>query len=107
MAPVSSIEVSKDPPDIESLLALNPRTKPFVNVVPTVVTKKVKKHWKRNEDKNEKLNNCGYVKAKLIQTVNGLIFSIKGHVTHFSRTLTTSSIQRYQRGLLCVKPQDA
>ena len=31
----------------------------YVNVVPTVVTKKVKKHWKRNEDKNEKLTNCG------------------------------------------------
>ena len=32
---------------------------PYVNVVPTVVTKKAKKHWKRNEDKNEKLSNCG------------------------------------------------
>ena len=61
MPPVESgnFEVSKDTPDIESLLALQPKIKPFVNVVPTVVTKKVKKHWKRNEDKNEKLNNCG------------------------------------------------
>ena len=48
-----------DPPDIENLLALNPRIKPFVNVVPTTVTKKVKKLWKRNDDKNEKLTNCG------------------------------------------------
>jgi len=60
MPPVStSYEVSRDPPDIENLLALNPKTKSYVNVVPTVVTKKVKKHWKRNEDKNEKLTNCG------------------------------------------------
>jgi len=48
-----------DPPDIENLLALNPRIKSVVNVVPTVVTKKVKKKWKRNDDKNEKLANCG------------------------------------------------
>ncbi len=59
MAPIANGEVSKDPPDIESLMALQPKTRPYVNVVPTAVTKKVKKHWKRNEDKNEKLNNCG------------------------------------------------
>ena len=57
MAPVGQLTV--DPPDIENLLALNPRIKPFANVVPTTVTKKVKKHWKRNDDKNEKLKSCG------------------------------------------------
>ena len=67
MAPVSAenvkspISLTRDPPDIENLLALQPKIKPYVNVVPTVTTKKVKKHWKRNEDKNEKLKNCGYV----------------------------------------------
>ena len=61
MPPVSKAQLTQDPPDIENLLALNPKIKPYVNVVPTVVTKKVKKHWKRNEDKNEKLTNCGYV----------------------------------------------
>ena len=65
MAPVSAetvkttISLTRDPPDIESLLALQPKIKPYVNVVPTVTTKKVKKHWKRNADKNEKLKNCG------------------------------------------------
>lgn len=53
------VEVSKDPPDIESLLSLNPRTKPFANAVPSVVTKKAKKHWKRNADKAENLAACG------------------------------------------------
>ncbi len=52
--------LTRDPPDIESLLSLNPRTKPFANAVPSVVTKKNKKHWKRNDDKEKNLTNCGY-----------------------------------------------
>jgi len=55
MAP-AKIKVSQEPPDIENLLFLNPRIKPFTNAVPSVVTKKAKKHWKRNEDKAENLN---------------------------------------------------
>ena len=42
-----------------SQLALNPRTKEFANAVPSVATKKNKKHWKRNDDKEKNLNNCG------------------------------------------------
>ena len=45
--------LTKDPPDIENLLALNPRVKSYANAVPTVLTKKNKKHWKRNADKSE------------------------------------------------------
>ena len=45
--------LTKDPPDIENLLALNPRVKSHANAVPTVVTKKNKKHWKRNTDKSD------------------------------------------------------
>ena len=58
MAPVEEVRVSHDTPDIENLLSLNPRTKPFANAVPSVVTKKVKKHWKRNADKSENVA-CG------------------------------------------------
>jgi len=47
--------VSIDPPDIENLLNLNPKIKPYANAVPSAVTKKAKKHWKRNEDKAESL----------------------------------------------------
>jgi hypothetical protein len=66
MAPISSangeVVVSKDPPDIENLLALNPRIKPWANAVPSVVTKKAKKHWKRNADKSENVETgCGKV----------------------------------------------
>ncbi len=61
MAPVdTNAPLTKDTPDIEDLLLLNPRTKPYANAVPSVVTKRVKKHFKRNDDKNEKLSNCGY-----------------------------------------------
>jgi dihydropyrimidine dehydrogenase (NADP+) len=59
MGPVSEKNLSHDPKDIEDLLALNPRVKTFANAVPTVVTKKAKKHWKRNSDKEEKLKSCG------------------------------------------------
>jgi len=52
--------VSQEPVDIENLLKLNPRIKPHANAVPSIVTKKVKKHWKRNDDKSENLscNSC-------------------------------------------------
>ncbi|XP_058064202.1 LOW QUALITY PROTEIN: dihydropyrimidine dehydrogenase [NADP(+)] [Anopheles bellator] len=43
---------SKDLPDIESLLALNPRVKTSGSLVPTAVTKSLKKHWKRNGDRS-------------------------------------------------------
>ena len=39
--PPSGGWVSKDTPDIENLLALNPRTKPYANAVPSAITKKV------------------------------------------------------------------
>lgn len=43
--------LTKDVPDIENLLALNPRVRQSARVVPSVVTKEEKKHWKRNQDK--------------------------------------------------------
>ena len=53
---------TKDPPDIENLLALNPRVTNYANAVPTVLTKKNKKHWKRNADKSEAVtSSCKYV----------------------------------------------
>ena len=35
------MKVSREPPDIENLMKLNPRIKPFTNAVPSAVTKKV------------------------------------------------------------------
>ncbi|XP_012922656.1 dihydropyrimidine dehydrogenase [NADP(+)] isoform X3 [Heterocephalus glaber] len=57
MAPV----LSKDAPDIENILALNPRTQAHATLHSTLAKKLDKKHWKRNPDKNcfncEKLEN--------------------------------------------------
>ncbi|CAG7836839.1 unnamed protein product [Allacma fusca] len=49
--------ISKDVADIESILALNPKIKPFASLVPSAETKKNKAHWKRNADK--KCSSCG------------------------------------------------
>lgn len=53
--------LSKDPLDIENILALNPRTAMHATLHSTAVKKQVKKQWKRNPDKScsncEKLEN--------------------------------------------------
>uniref|UniRef100_A0A1A9WDB6 Dihydropyrimidine dehydrogenase [NADP(+)] n=1 Tax=Glossina brevipalpis TaxID=37001 RepID=A0A1A9WDB6_9MUSC len=46
----SHILLSKELPDIENLLNLNPRVKTQCTVIPTAVTKINKKLWKRNDD---------------------------------------------------------
>uniref|UniRef100_A0A671UTR8 Dihydropyrimidine dehydrogenase [NADP(+)] n=1 Tax=Sparus aurata TaxID=8175 RepID=A0A671UTR8_SPAAU len=43
--------LSKDPPDIENILALNPRVKTHAQIMSTANKKKEKKHWKRNPDR--------------------------------------------------------
>ncbi|VDL69277.1 unnamed protein product [Nippostrongylus brasiliensis] len=43
--------LSKDTPDIEALLALNPKVNRLAKAVPSYETKKNKHHWKRNADK--------------------------------------------------------
>uniref|UniRef100_A0A914BUW6 Dihydropyrimidine dehydrogenase [NADP(+)] n=2 Tax=Acrobeloides nanus TaxID=290746 RepID=A0A914BUW6_9BILA len=42
---------SQDPPDIEAILALNPRVNTTAKLRPTIETKKGKLNWKRNADK--------------------------------------------------------
>lgn len=42
--------LSKEIPDIENLLSLNPRVKSKCSLVPTSKTKIIKKQWKRNSD---------------------------------------------------------
>ncbi|XP_069686941.1 dihydropyrimidine dehydrogenase [NADP(+)] isoform X1 [Periplaneta americana] len=49
--------LSKEVPDIENLLSLNPRIKPFASVVPSSRTKQGKLQWKRNA--NKKCDSCG------------------------------------------------
>ncbi|KAM4556436.1 dihydropyrimidine dehydrogenase [NADP(+)] [Fundulus diaphanus] len=47
-----NVKLSKDLPDIESILALNPRVKSHAQIVSTASKKKEKKHWKRNPEKS-------------------------------------------------------
>ncbi|KAK5607084.1 hypothetical protein CRENBAI_008068 [Crenichthys baileyi] len=47
-----NIKLSKDLPDIESILALNPRVKSHAQIISTASKKKEKKHWKRNPERN-------------------------------------------------------
>ncbi|PVD23165.1 hypothetical protein C0Q70_16428 [Pomacea canaliculata] len=44
--------ISKDVPDIENLLSLNPVVRTHAKLVPNVVTQSAKKQWKRNKDKS-------------------------------------------------------
>lgn len=44
--------LSRDAPDIESILALNPRVQAHATLRSTAAKKLDKKHWKRNTDKN-------------------------------------------------------
>lgn len=50
--PTQVRQVSRELPDIENLLSLNPRVQTRGSIVPSVVTKAQKKHWKRNADKS-------------------------------------------------------
>ena len=52
--------MSHEPPDIENLMKLNPRIKPFTNAVPSAVTKKVTLFAARENTekiKNEQFND--------------------------------------------------
>ncbi|XP_048018257.1 dihydropyrimidine dehydrogenase [NADP(+)] isoform X2 [Megalobrama amblycephala] len=44
--------LSKELPDIESILALNPRVKTYANLHSTASKKNEKKHWKRNPERS-------------------------------------------------------
>lgn len=50
-SPVQQL-ISRELPDIENLLSLNPRVQTKGSLVPSAVTKAQKKHWKRNVDKS-------------------------------------------------------
>uniref|UniRef100_A0A0K2T590 Dihydropyrimidine dehydrogenase [NADP(+)] n=1 Tax=Lepeophtheirus salmonis TaxID=72036 RepID=A0A0K2T590_LEPSM len=64
--------ITRDTPDIENLLQLNPKKKPYTNLVPSIVTKTNKKHWKRNEDNSEKLKGCGTCETTLFKDFNDI-----------------------------------
>jgi len=82
------LRVSHEPPDIENLMKLNPKIKPFTNAVPSAVTKKAKKHWKRNEDKAENLkcNSCSPL-YKNFEDIKHTTLSERGALREAARCL--------------------
>ncbi|KAL1416901.1 hypothetical protein MTO96_027396 [Rhipicephalus appendiculatus] len=54
-------QLSVDPPDIENILALNPRVKQTTTITPSAETKRNKQHWKRNSDKKCSVSASGYL----------------------------------------------
>ncbi|XP_020281435.1 dihydropyrimidine dehydrogenase [NADP(+)] isoform X2 [Pseudomyrmex gracilis] len=48
--------LSKDLPDIENILNVNPKSKSHASLVPSACTKEIKQHWKRNI--HEKCDSC-------------------------------------------------
>ncbi|XP_031556809.1 dihydropyrimidine dehydrogenase [NADP(+)]-like [Actinia tenebrosa] len=70
--------------EIENLLALNPRIPKKANFVPTVATKRNKKHWKRNQKKN-----CGTCNTleKNFDDIKHTTLSERGALKEASRCL--------------------
>ncbi|KAL7298762.1 hypothetical protein TKK_0008508 [Trichogramma kaykai] len=80
----TSAFVSKDIPDIENLLGLNPRSKIHANLVPTIQTKKNKQHWKRNI--HSKCDSCVPLK-KNFDDVKHTTLSERGALLEAGRCL--------------------
>ncbi|XP_041359086.1 dihydropyrimidine dehydrogenase [NADP(+)]-like [Gigantopelta aegis] len=77
-------KLSKDVPDIENILALNPTVKRHANVLSTAQTKVAKKHWKRNKDKG--CSNCGQL-TKNFDDIKHTTLSERGALKEASRCL--------------------
>lgn len=78
--------LSKDPPDIENLLHLNPRTKQFANSRPSIQTVEDKKHWKRN-DEHTCASGCTKNLNRNFLDVKHTTYSERGALREASRCL--------------------
>ncbi|OQR72920.1 dihydropyrimidine dehydrogenase-like [Tropilaelaps mercedesae] len=83
MAPVNGM-LSIDPPDIENILALNPKVKHIANMVPSTQTKINKAYWKRNEDR--KCKGCKPLQ-KNFDDIKHTTLSERGALREASRCL--------------------
>ncbi|XP_023247062.1 dihydropyrimidine dehydrogenase [NADP(+)] isoform X2 [Copidosoma floridanum] len=84
MAAAGSLIVSKDIPDIENLLGLNPRSKPYANLRPSLETKQNKQHWKRNI--HSKCDSCTPL-TKNFDDIKHTTLSERGALYEASRCL--------------------
>ncbi|XP_003738053.1 dihydropyrimidine dehydrogenase [NADP(+)] [Galendromus occidentalis] len=83
MAPTNGM-LSVDPPDIENILALNPRVKHSANFVPSPQTKRNKALWKRNEDR--KCKGCNSLE-KNFDDIKHTTLSERGALKEAARCL--------------------
>ncbi|CAF3796243.1 unnamed protein product [Rotaria sordida] len=78
--------ISKDAPDIENLLLLNPKIKPFANSRPSLQTLNDKKHWKRN-DEHKCLSGCTKDLSRNFLDVKHTTLSERGALREAARCL--------------------
>ncbi|XP_060065318.1 dihydropyrimidine dehydrogenase [NADP(+)]-like [Ylistrum balloti] len=81
---MAAVDVSRDIPDIESILALNPKVLHSASLVPSAVTKQNKKHWKRNQEKG--CSSCES-KEKNFSDIKHTTLSERGALREASRCL--------------------
>ncbi|CAH0397772.1 unnamed protein product [Chilo suppressalis] len=81
---MASVLLSKELPDIENLLKLNPTVKPYSNLVPSAQTKKNKQHWKRNTDR--KCTTCPTLE-KNFEDIKHTTLSERGALKEAARCL--------------------
>ncbi|XP_032232152.2 dihydropyrimidine dehydrogenase [NADP(+)] [Nematostella vectensis] len=77
--------LSTHSPEIENLLSLNPSIPKKANIVPTAVTKKNKKHWKRNADKS--CGSCSEAFIKNFDDIKHTTLSERGALKEAGRCL--------------------
>lgn len=77
--------LSADSPDIESLLALNPKIKGNASLVPTSTTKQQRKYWKRNQERN--CNSCENELENNFEDIKHTTLSERGALREANRCL--------------------
>ncbi|XP_030758990.1 dihydropyrimidine dehydrogenase [NADP(+)] isoform X2 [Sitophilus oryzae] len=78
-------KVSVDLPDIENLLALNPRVPQYSSVKPSSTTKEEKSHWKRNKSKS--CQSCSPALENNFSDVKPTTLSERGALREATRCL--------------------
>ncbi|XP_064387125.1 dihydropyrimidine dehydrogenase [NADP(+)]-like [Halichondria panicea] len=82
---MTHIYVSKDTPDIESLLALNPRVTNHASLVSTNKTKQARKYWRRNKDKS--CSSCATTKEHNFDDIKHTTLSERAALKEAGRCL--------------------
>ncbi|XP_066584769.1 dihydropyrimidine dehydrogenase [NADP(+)] [Prorops nasuta] len=80
-----TVLLSKDIPDIENILILNPKVRPYANAVPSIVTKRSKELWKRNA--RDKCDSCCVSLTKNFEDIKPTTLGERGALKEAARCL--------------------